>query len=153
MNRYSSPDPDWVLHPRLLRDSLPIINHGRLQFRLINDRRFVWLLIVPMCHGAEQLHLLPTDWREETLAALDAASRTLESIYQPKRINIGAIGNLVPQLHLHCIARFVDDPAWPGVVWGAGERQPAGPYQLLQHIQPIAAGLAQQLARHSGRTA
>lgn len=152
MSRSAKPDPDWDLHPRLMADSVPVINHGRLQFRLINDRRFIWLLVLPRHAGAEQLHHLPADWREETLAGLDAASHVLDSLYQPTRINVGAIGNLVPQLHVHCIARFVDDPAWPGVVWGAGEREPAEPLELLVRVQPIAAGLAQRLARNSEGT-
>ena len=146
-------DPNWQLHPRLLADSVPIIAHQGLQFRLINDRRFVWLLIVPMLEGAEQLHRLTPAWREHALDALEVSSATLEALYQPERINVGAIGNLVPQLHLHCVARFRDDPAWPGVVWGAGEREPMMPLELLARIQPIAAGLGQRLARNSGRTA
>lgn len=146
------PDPAWELHPRLKADSFPIIAHNGLQFRLINDRRFVWLLIVPMLEHAEQLHELPPAWREHTLTALDATSRTLEALYQPERINVGAIGNLVPQLHVHCVARFRDDAAWPGVVWGAGEREPLQPLDLLGRIQPIAAGLAEHLARNFERT-
>ncbi len=54
------------------------------------------------------------------------ASRALESRFSPDKINIGALGNLVPQLHIHVIARFQDDPAWPGPVWG---RQPPVPYE------------------------
>ena len=148
-----APDPDWELHPRLLADSVPVMAHEGLQFRLINDRRFVWLLIVPMLEQAEQLHQLPPAWREHALTALDVASQTLEALFQPERINVGAIGNLVPQLHPHCVARFCDDPAWPGVVWGAGEREPLTPLELLARVQPIAAGLGQRLARNSGPTA
>ncbi|RRQ23975.1 HIT family protein [Guyparkeria sp. SCN-R1] len=140
---------DWHLHPRLKADSFPVINHGRLQFRLINDRRFVWTLIVPMCPHAEQLHQLPPDWRNEALDGLQALSETLERLYHPERLNVGAIGNLVDQLHLHCVVRFAEDRAWPGVVWGAGEREPMEPIELLARIQPIAAGLGDALARNS----
>ncbi len=143
------PMAEWSLHPRLRADSFPVICQGRLQFRLINDRRFVWGLVVPMHPGAEQLHRLPTDWRREALNGLQALSETLDDLYQPDRLNVGAIGNLVDQLHLHCVARFADDPAWPGVVWGAGDREPMKPIELLDRIQPIAAGLADGLARHS----
>ena len=153
MNTAFVPDPRWELHPRLEADSFPVIAHAGLQFRLINDRRFVWLLIVPMLERAEQLHQLPRPWREHALSALQTASETLEAIYQPARINVGAIGNLVPQLHLHCIARSRDDDAWPGVVWGAGEREALQPLELLARIQPIAAGLAARLARDSDGTA
>ncbi|MFI9651817.1 HIT domain-containing protein [Guyparkeria halopsychrophila] len=141
-------DSDWHLHPRLMADSVPLLNHGRLQYRLINDRRFIWTLIVPMCPNAEQLHHLPPDWREEALRGLQALSETLERLYHPDRLNVGAIGNLVDQLHLHCVVRFADDPAWPGVVWGAGEREPMTPIELLARVQPIAAGLGEGLGRN-----
>ncbi|MDG4867811.1 HIT domain-containing protein [Guyparkeria sp. 1SP6A2] len=147
-----SPSPsrdDWQLHPRLLADSLPILQHDGVQFRLVNDRRFVWVLIVPMHPGAEQLHRLPPTLRETTLQALQAVSATLEQCYRPKRLNVGAIGNLVDQLHVHCVARTTEDPAWPGVVWGAGERQPLAPLESLARVRAIAAGLTTELARHS----
>lgn len=141
---------EWTLHPRLMADSIPLINHGRLQFRLINDRRFVWALLVPMCPDAEQLHQLPPDWRAEALEGLQVLSETLEHLYRPNRLNVGAIGNLVDQLHLHCVVRDQRDPAWPGVVWGAGAREPMQPIELLGRVQPIAAGLREGLARNSG---
>ncbi|MFW6323353.1 MAG: HIT domain-containing protein, partial [Guyparkeria sp.] len=119
MNAHRSSGTEWSIHPRLMADSIPLLNHGRLQFRLIDDRRFVWTLIVPMCPGAEQLHRLSPDWRNEALTGLQALSESLDRLYQPARLNVGAIGNLVDQLHLHCVVRRADDPAWPGVVWGA----------------------------------
>ncbi len=140
---------EWRLHPRLKADSIPVLSHGRLEFRLINDRRFVWTLVVPRCPQAEQLHQLPPDWRNEALDGLQALSEALERLYHPDRLNVGAIGNLVDQLHLHCVVRFRDDPAWPSVVWGAGEREPMEPIELLTRVQPIAAGLGDALARNS----
>ncbi len=140
---------DWQLHPRLLADSLPILQQGGIQFRLVNDRRFIWVLVVPMHPGAEQIHRLPTVLRENTMHALQAVSETLERCYQPTRLNVGAIGNLVDQLHVHCVARTTDDPAWPGVVWGTGEREPLDPLEFLARVRVIAAGLARELARHS----
>jgi diadenosine tetraphosphate (Ap4A) HIT family hydrolase len=152
MSTLPAPDPHWELHPRLRADTFPILAYNGLQFRLMNDRRFVWILIVPMLEHAEQLHELPPAWRERTLSAMDAASRTLDALFQPDRINVGAIGNVVPQLHVHCVARFHDDAAWPGVVWGAGVREPLPPLELLGRIRPIAAGLAESLARNFERT-
>lgn len=150
MNHAHRPSPDdWQLHPRLLADSLPILQQDGIQFRLVNDRRFIWVLVVPMHPGAEQLHRLPPTLRETTLLALQAISETLERCYRPTRLNIGAIGNLVDQLHVHCVARTTDDPAWPGVVWGAGEREPLDPLELLARVRVIAAGLTSELARHS----
>ncbi|HER35284.1 MAG: HIT family protein [Halothiobacillaceae bacterium] len=149
MNPSIHPDAEWRLHPRLTADSVPILNRDGIQYRLIDDHRFPWLLVVPMLAGAEQLHDLPSAWRDQSMRALQAASRTLEALYVPHRINIGAIGNLVPQLHLHCVARFHDDAAWPGVVWGAGTRTPMAPLTRLARVQAIGAGLVERLATNS----
>ena len=58
------------------------------------------------------------------ISELTVCSRVLESLHKPEKINIGALGNLVPQLHIHVVARFETNAAWPGPVWGFGERQP-----------------------------
>ncbi|MFO7581745.1 HIT family protein [Guyparkeria sp.] len=139
----------WTLHPRLLLDSIPIVEHDDIQFRLVNDRRFVWVLVIPMHPGAEQLHRLPPKMRENALRWVDATCATLDEVYDPERVNVAAIGNVVEQLHIHCVARFSDDPAWPGVVWGFGEREPAEPLELLGRVRRIAAGLANRHGRHS----
>ena len=139
----------WSLHPRLLADSIPIIEHDGILYRLLNDRRFIWVLVVPMHDGAEQIHRLPAALRERTRRGMDAVCDTLDELHGPDRINVAAIGNLVPQLHVHCVARFTDDPAWPGVVWGAGEREALEPLERLARARQLAAGLASHLGRHS----
>jgi diadenosine tetraphosphate (Ap4A) HIT family hydrolase len=148
MNESTSPEA-WHLHPRLLADSIPIIEYDGILYRLMNDRRFVWVLVVPMQPGAEQIHRLPDAVRERTRRGIDAVCDALDGIHAPDRINVAAIGNVVPQLHVHCVARRTDDPAWPGVVWGAGDREPAAPLELLTLVRPLAAGLADRLGRHS----
>jgi len=141
----STANEAWSLHPRLLADSIPIIEHDGILYRLMNDRRFVWVLVLPMHPGAEQIHRLPASVRERCRRGMDAVCDTLDELHAPDRINVAAIGNVVPQLHVHCVARFTDDPAWPGVVWGAGEREPAAPVELLSRVRPLAAGLASRL--------
>ncbi|MFW6042030.1 MAG: HIT family protein [Guyparkeria sp.] len=142
-------DQGWTLHPRLLIDSVPIIEHEGVQFRLVNDRRFVWVLVIPKHPGAEQLHHLPPAVRDQALRLVDATCHVLDEIYAPERVNVAAIGNVVEQLHIHCVARFTEDPAWPGVVWRFGAREPAEPFELLARVREIAAGLANRLGRHS----
>ena len=148
MNESTSTEA-WSLHPRLLADSIPILEHDGILYRLMDDRRFVWVLVVPMHPGAEQVHRLPPAVREQTRRGIDAVCATLDALHAPDRINVAAIGNVVSQLHVHCVARHADDPAWPGVVWGAGEREPASPLDRLSRVRPLAAGLASRLGRHS----
>ena len=116
----------FELHPRLAADSILI---GRLPLSvllLFNDARYPWFILVPRRSGISEVFQLPeTDqqqlWRESAILA-----RHLMQSFHADKINIGALGNLVPQLHVHHIARFTSDPAWPGPVWG---HSPAEPYE------------------------
>lgn len=110
--------------PRLLADSHHLLDWPLCQVRLMDDRRFPWLILVPRRPGL-------VEWSE--LAAEDAvlltheiarAGRALTQHFTPTKINVGALGNIVRQMHVHVIARFAGDAAWPGPVWGQGQRVP-----------------------------
>jgi diadenosine tetraphosphate (Ap4A) HIT family hydrolase len=90
------------------------------QLRLMNDARFPWLLLVPRRDGLRELFDLPAFDQAQVLIDLNRAAAALQAVATPDKLNIGALGNIVPQLHIHLIARFVGDPAWPGPVWGQG---------------------------------
>jgi len=68
------------------------------------------------------------------MAEISSASSSIERLFSPDKLNIGAIGNMVPQLHIHIVGRFLDDPAWPGPVWGAA---PPVPYQAALGEQTL----------------
>lgn len=89
----------------------------------MNDRRWPWLILVPRREAVEIHELERKDriFLTEEAAEIGAC---LKRMTGATKINIGALGNLVPQLHLHVVARREDDPAWPGPVWGFGEREP-----------------------------
>lgn len=113
----------FALHPRLAADTLPVLDLPLCSVRLMDDERYPWLILVPRRAGvAEVLDLSPTDqerlWQETRLCA--AVLREQEA---PDRINLGALGNVVPQLHMHVVARREGDDAWPGPVWGAHPRR------------------------------
>ena len=92
---------------------------------LQDDARFPWLVLVPRRRAiAEIMALEPAD-RALLMDEIVAASRVLEALYGPDKLNVGALGNHVRQLHIHVIARFASDPAWPGPVWG---HSPTVPY-------------------------
>ena len=109
----------FVLHPRLAADSLPVCDLPLCSVRLMDEARYPWLILIPRRPGiAEMLDLSTRDqerlWEETRLCA-----RVLREREEPDRINIGALGNVVPQLHMHVVARREGDEAWPGPVWGA----------------------------------
>jgi diadenosine tetraphosphate (Ap4A) HIT family hydrolase len=120
-------NPVFVLDPRLAADTLPVCDLPLSVVRLMNDARFPWLILVPRrARASELIDLEPADrlrlWHEVALA-----SRALESVAAPKKLNVAAIGNVVAQLHVHVVARHDNDAAWPRTVWGAGVAEPYEP--------------------------
>jgi diadenosine tetraphosphate (Ap4A) HIT family hydrolase len=112
----------FVLDPRLEADTHAIGDLPLSQVRLMDDARFPWLVLVPRIAGARELIDLDDGDQRALLAEINLIGRALEALWRPDKLNIAALGNVVPQLHVHVIARFVGDAAWPRPVWGHGER-------------------------------
>lgn len=112
------------LHPRLAQDTLPVGETADYWLRCMNDQRFAWLVVVPKKDGLREWHHLPDQEQVALLAVVNQLAAQLETLTGADKMNIGALGNVVPQLHVHIIARFQGDPCWPGPVWGQGEVEP-----------------------------
>ena len=118
---------DFVLDPRLDRDSTLLMKLGLCQLSLMEDARWPWVLLVPQRSGiSEMFDMTPLDQTMLTFETAIAAKAVKEAS-QCLKINIGALGNNVRQFHLHIIARNEGDPAWPGPVWGHGQATPWTP--------------------------
>lgn len=114
----------FTLDERLEADSRPISVLGLCQLRLMNDRRWPWLLLVPQRPDMEEIfQLSPLD---QTLLTFEAGetARALKKVTGCSKINVAALGNQVRQLHVHVIARDPQDTGWPGPVWGVGKAEP-----------------------------
>ena len=114
----------FSLDPRIQSTSLAF---GRLvlcSIRIMNDRRFPWLVLIPEQAGLREIHDLAPAGRALLTEEIAAVSRALLAATGAQKINIGALGNIVPQLHIHVIGRFATDPAWPGPVWSFGTAVP-----------------------------
>ena len=111
---------EFALDERLAADTEPVAALELSDLRLMKDARFPWLILIPRRPEiAELIDLVPADLaRLNDEIALTA--RALRSATSCAKLNIGALGNIVRQLHVHVVARFTDDPAWPGPVWGSG---------------------------------
>ncbi len=122
----------FVLHPQLAADSLLIRELPLCQLRLINDQQYPWFILVPRLEGARDI--IDLSWAEQRQLWHESAwlSHTLRCLYQPAKLNIAALGNMVPQLHVHHIARQKNDMAWPAPVWG---KFPAIAYTEQQYAQ------------------
>ncbi len=116
----------FTLHERLRADTLDITRLRLSRVLLMNDSSFPWLILVPEREDIRELYDLDEKDRPVLIEEITLASRVIRHLYKPDKINIGALGNLVPQLHVHVIGRFESDRAWPGPVWGAGSAQPYG---------------------------
>lgn len=114
-----------AIHPRLLTDSDALGRYALCHVRLSRDANYPWLILVPDRDQITEIFQL--DWEDQVNLMRESShvARVMMKVYKPDKLNIAALGNVVPQLHLHHIARYKDDPAWPAPVWG---RVPARAY-------------------------
>jgi diadenosine tetraphosphate (Ap4A) HIT family hydrolase len=112
----------FSLAPRLEADSLFLIDWPLSQLRLMDDVRFPWLILVPRRPGLEEWTELSPEDAALLSGEIGRAGRVLAQVFKPAKLNVGALGNIVRQMHVHVIARFETDAAWPGPVWGQGTR-------------------------------
>lgn len=131
----------FQLHPQLAQDCIELGHFPLCRLLLMHDAQYPWFILVPARAGiSETYQLSETDqqqlWRESS-----AFGQHIMKCYQGDKLNIAALGNMVPQLHIHHIVRYRDDPAWPAPVWG---KLPARDYSetgLATRIQQLGKAL------------
>ncbi len=131
----------WHLDPQLADDTAPIAELALCELRLMDDANHPWLILVPRVADAVEITDLAPEQQALLTAEIDAASRTLLRLFKPDKLNVAALGNLVPQLHVHVIARFRNDIAWPRPVWGAANARPYSPEQLIERVNALRGAL------------
>ena len=131
----------WHLDPRLADDTAPVIDLPLCEVRLMDDANHPWLVLVPKVADAVEIIDLDPAQRTRLSAEIDLAARALKALFKPDKLNVAALGNQVPQLHVHVIARFRDDIAWPRPVWGAAHARPYAPEELVQRVNALRAAL------------
>ncbi len=114
----------FVLHARLKADTFEVIHLPLCRVLLMNDRSVPWLVLVPERMGISEIHELSGIDRSALIEEISRASEAVQKAFSPDKINIGMLGNVVPQLHVHVIGRYRNDRAWPGPIWGTGPAQP-----------------------------
>lgn len=113
------------LHTKLEADSFFVAALGLSDLRLMNNQQYPWLLLIPRVDDAIELIDLSQPQQHQLMDEINLVSQMMKSIYEPDKLNIATIGNIVRQLHIHVVARYRSDPAWPSPVWGF----PGTPYQ------------------------
>jgi diadenosine tetraphosphate (Ap4A) HIT family hydrolase len=111
-------DSAWSLHPQLTQDTIDIGDLPLCKVLVIKDANYPWLMLVP--RRPEKVEIIDLDEVEQAqlMAEVSRAARALKDITKCDKLNIAALGNMVPQLHVHVIARRSGDAAWPRPVWG-----------------------------------
>ncbi|MGC9421790.1 HIT family protein [Vibrio sp.] len=130
----------FKLHPQLEQDT-DIIGQFPLCLALLHkDSAAPWVILVPQKNQLKELHHLSMQEQQQFLLESQAISQALEALFQPDKLNLGALGNIVPQLHVHHIARFATDCAWPGPIWGNTQgiqRSSQEQQHMLQKLRAI----------------
>ena len=116
---------EFTLHPQLDNDTFVVANFTLCQVLLMNDANFPWLVLVPKVPDIREIHELTPGDQQQLMQEITFVSTRLQRLTRADKMNVAALGNMVPQLHVHVIARFETDAAWPGPMWG---KVPAAPY-------------------------
>ncbi len=131
----------FILHPRLTDDTATLADWPLCRVLLMNDSSYPWLILVPRRTGISEItELAPAD-QSLLMSEIARASARLRAHVSPDRINVAALGNMVAQLHVHVIARFAGDAAWPKPVWGVVPTIPYESDALERRVAELRAAL------------
>ena len=138
----------FQLDPQLKSDSIEVAELALSRLLLINDSQYPWLVLVPRIADISEIHQLSDVDQQQLIRESSALSAAMAMYFKADKMNIANLGNIVSQLHLHVIARFEHDPAWPAPVWG---KHPAIAYdaeqlrQRLIEMQNLVSGIKETL--------
>ena len=130
---------DFSLDKRLAADTIPMGDLGLCSVLLMDDARFPWFILVPRRDGASEITDLSDEEAARLMSEIRIATRVMVDLAKPDKVNVAALGNVVPQLHVHVVGRFRSDPAWPGPVWGHGSRSPYPAHAAAALVERAAA--------------
>lgn len=127
----------FELDPRLAADTLPVGASEFSLLRLMNDARYPWFLIVPRRSALTEAFQLDDGERRLLADSSMALTVAMQRAFRPDKLNVGALGNVVSQLHVHHVARRLGDPAWPGPVWGHSPATPLTPQAARARVDAL----------------
>jgi len=132
----------FVIDSQLKQTSYPLTSLDVCDLRLVDDQRWPWLLIIPRVAQAVELIDISPDLRAQVWLEIDHVGRVMRDQFSPHKLNIAVLGNQVRQLHVHCIARFPEDEAWPNPVWGVGDSVPYDSELLNSRLNALRAAFS-----------
>lgn len=135
----------FTLDSRLDASSRFIADWPLCRVALCNDSRFPWLYLVPRREGIREMFELTQEDQDQLMREMTRAGRLLQKLFKADKINTAALGNMVPQLHVHVFARFTGDPAWPKPVWAIQQGEiPYTEDEYNQRVAQLQKALAQE---------
>lgn len=134
---FPAPTEPWTLHPQLARDTVNIGDLPLCRVLVIQDANYPWLLLVPRRADVSEIIDLDEVEQAQLMTETTRVARALREVTQCDKLNIAALGNMVPQLHMHVIARRTTDAAWPRPVWGAVSPVNHDPEELKLFVSAI----------------
>ncbi|MCR9222145.1 MAG: HIT family protein [Alphaproteobacteria bacterium] len=132
---------DFTLDARLEADTAPVAELTLSSLRLMKDARYPWAILIPRRAGVREIHGLTQADQRQLLAEITRLSAAMQQAWSADKMNVAALGNMVAQLHVHVIARFAGDAAWPGPVWGVGASEPYAAEALEATVARLSAAL------------
>jgi len=131
----------FQLDSRLEADTVPVGELILSRVLLMDDARFPWVILVPKRPDIREITDLELRDRVMLYRETESVMEAMKRLFSPTKLNVAALGNVVPQLHMHIIARFEDDPAWPKPVWGVGERVKYTPDAAVSRVADLSKAL------------
>lgn len=135
----------FTLHSQLENDTIVIGDFQLSKVLLMNDARYPWLILVPKRQNLTEIHQLSSADQQQLIAESSFVSEQMMRLFKADKMNVAALGNMVPQLHLHHVARFKDDACWPKPIWGVGEATAYSETELEDILKQIRQALSQRL--------
>lgn len=139
----------FELHPRLAEDTISLGHTGLCDIRLMDNSTWPWLLLVPMREGIREIYQLSGPDQMRLLRDSSELSKGLMELFDGNKLNVAALGNMVPQLHVHHIVRYEGDVGWPGPVWGVQPPVPYSPVALDRRIAVLRELIAEVVKKGS----
>lgn len=127
----------FSLHPALKRDCIQLGSLTLCQVLLMNDNQFPWLILVPERTNISEIYQLSSTDQQQLISESSYIAKKLASLYEADKMNIAALGNIVPQLHIHHVVRYETDKAWPTPIWGKFDAQPYTKIELEKTLSQL----------------
>jgi diadenosine tetraphosphate (Ap4A) HIT family hydrolase len=135
----------FTLHSRLEQDTIPVADLPLSRLVLMNDQRYPWFILIPRIGGITEIYQLDSANRQLLTQESCLLAEAMMTAFQGQKMNIAALGNIVPQLHLHHVVREEGDAAWPAPIWGVGEPMPMSHERVITRIQLLLSHLKKSL--------